>query len=130
MYKIPLSEPSFSGNEWKYVKECIDDGWVSSAGKFVDLFEKSVSLYTRSKYSVACVNDAATFSPISLQLAGVQNCDEVIIPSLTFIAPVNAISYNNAVPVFMDSDNYFNIHTEKTIDFIKNETIFKNGFHL
>ena len=100
---------------------------VSSAGKFVDLFEKSVSLYTRSKYSVACVNGTAALQ-VSLQLAGVQNCDEVIIPSLTFIAPVNAISYNNAVPVFMDSDNYFNIHTEKTIDFIKNETIFKNGF--
>ena len=47
MYKIPLSEPSFKGNEWKYVKECLDDGWVSSAGKYVNLFEEKISNYTK-----------------------------------------------------------------------------------
>ena len=54
--------------------------------------------------------------------------DEVIVPSLTFIAPINAVSYNGADPIFMDSDDFYNIDIRKTIDFIKNETVFKNGF--
>ena len=56
MSKIPLSEPSLNGNEWRYVKECLDDGWVSSAGKYVNLFEENISNFTKSKYAVACVN--------------------------------------------------------------------------
>tara|TARA_Y100001935_G_scaffold199624_1_gene167883 strand:- start:2533 stop:3681 length:1149 start_codon:yes stop_codon:yes gene_type:complete len=127
MYKIPLSEPSFKGNEWKYVKECLDDGWVSSAGKYVNLFEEKISNYTKSKYSVACVNGTAALQ-IALKLVGVRYDDEVIAPTLTFIAPINAISYCNAKPVFMDCDNYYNIDTEKIINFINEETVFKNGF--
>ena len=127
MYKIPLSEPSFKGNEWKYVKECLDDGWVSSAGKYVDLFEDKISNYTKSKYSVACVNGTAALQ-VALKLTGVQYNDEVIAPTLTFIAPINAISYCNAKPVFMDCDEYYNIDTEKIINFINQETVFKNGF--
>ena len=61
-------------------------------------------------------------------MAGVQNGDEVIVPALTFIAPVSAIAYNGASPVFMDADEYYNINIEKTIEFINNETVFKNGF--
>jgi len=127
MYKIPLSEPSFKGNEWKYVKECLDDGWVSSAGKYVDLFEEKISNYTKSEYSVACVNGTAALQ-VALKLTGVQYNDEVIAPTLTFIAPINAISYCNAKPVFMDCDEYYNIDTEKIINFINQETVFKNGF--
>ena len=127
MYKIPLSEPSFKGNEWKYVKECLDDGWVSSAGKYVDLFEDKISNYTKSKYSVACVNGTAALQ-VALKLTGVQYNDEVIAPTLTFIAPINAISYCNAKPVFMDCDDYYNIDTEKIINFINQDTVFKNGF--
>ena len=126
MYKIPLSEPSFSSNEWEYVKECIDTEWVSSAGKYVDSFEKNIALYTGSKYAIACVNGTSALQ-VSLRLAGVKPQDEIIIPTLTFIAPVNAIWYNNASPVFMDSDDYYNIDSQKTIEFIKNETVFKNG---
>ena len=121
MYNIPLSEPGFNGNEWEYVKDCIDQEWVSSAGKYVNLFENRISDFTGSKYSVACVNGTAALQ-VSLRLIGVESNDEVIIPSLTFIAPVNAIFYNNAKPIFMDSDNYYNIDIEKTIQFIKNET--------
>ena len=65
---------------------------------------------------------------IALKLVGVEEGDEVIAPSLTFIAPINAISYNGAKPIFMDSDKYFNISSNKTVDFITNETYFKNGF--
>ena len=65
---------------------------------------------------------------VCLRLSGVSPGDEVIIPSPTFIAPVNAISYMGAFPIFMDSDDYYNIDAEKTIDFIKTNTIIKNGF--
>ena len=123
---IPLSVPSLKGDELKYVKECIDSEWVSSAGKYVDKFEQDIASYTGSKYAVACVNGTSALQ-VSLRLAGVLPGDEVIIPTLTFIAPVNAIWYNNASPVFMDCDNFYNIDVQKTIEFLKNETEFKNG---
>ena len=126
MYKIPLSVPSLNGNELKYVKECLDTEWVSSAGKYVDLFEQKIAEYTGSKYAIACVNGTAAIQ-VSLRLAGVGAGDEVIVSTLTFIASVNAITYNNATPIFMDADKYYNIDAEKTIEFIKNETVFKNG---
>ena len=126
MSKIPLSAPSLNGNELEYLKECIDTEWVSSAGKYVELFEKNITEYTGSKYAVACVNGTSALQ-LGLILAGVVQGDEVIVPTLTFIAPVNAISYNNATPIFMDADRYYNIDSEKTISFIKNETTYKNG---
>jgi len=127
MYKIPLSVPSLNGNELKYVKECIDTEWVSSAGKYVDLFEQNIAEYTGAKYAVACVNGTSALQ-VSLRLAGVKSGHEVIMPTLTFIASINAVIYNNASPVFMDADQYYNIDAEKTIEFIKKETIFKNGY--
>jgi aminotransferase in exopolysaccharide biosynthesis len=123
---IPLSVPNISGNEWQYVKECLDTEWVSSAGKYVDLFEQRISEYTGAKYAVACVNGTSALQ-VSLRLAGVQPGNEVIVPTLTFIAPVNAITYNGASPVFMDVDEYYNIDVEKTIKFIQTETIFNGG---
>ena len=124
---IPLSVPSLKGNEWKYVKECIETEWVSSAGKYVDLFEQNILEYTGSKYAVACVNGTAAIQ-VSLRLACVKPGDEVIVPTLTFIAPINAVAYNNATPVFMDADNYYNVDIEKTIEFIKTETVYKKDF--
>ena len=117
---IPLSSPSFIGNEWKYVKRCLDEEWVSQ-GEFVEQFETRISQYTGSSYAIACINGTSALH-ISLLLAGVKPGDEVIAPSLTFIAPINAIAYCSAQPVFMDSDEYFNIDIEKTIDFIREET--------
>jgi len=124
---IPLSAPNISGNEWKYIKECLDTEWVSSAGKYVDIFEEKIGEYTGSKYPVACVNGTSALQ-VSLRIAGVLPGDEVIVPTLTFIAPVNAIAYNNASPVFMDVDKFYNLDVEKTIAFIKDNTIFKDGF--
>ena len=115
------------GNELNYVKECIDTEWVSSAGKFVELFEEKIAEFTGAKHAIACVNGTSALQ-LSLRLAGVKSGDEVIIPTLTFIAPVNAIFYNNALPVFMDADAYFNIDIEKTIDFIRDQTFFKDGY--
>ena len=125
--RIPLSVPSIQGNEWKYIKECLDTEWVSSAGKYVDHFEQKICEFTGAKYAIACVNGTAALQ-VALRLVGVQQGDEVLVPTLTFIAPVNAISYNNAVPLFMDADDYYNIDVEKTIEFIKNEAWFKNGY--
>lgn len=124
---IPLSVPSVNGNEWKYVKDCLDTGWVSSAGGYVDLFERKIAEYTGAKYAVACVNGTAALQ-IALQLAGVQPEDEVIVPTITFIAPVNAIRYNGAVPVFMDADEYYNIDIGKTIEFVNNCTRIEDGY--
>ena len=123
---ISLHEPSISGNEWQYVKQCLDTGWVSSAGKYVEIFEERIAEYTGAKYAVACVNGTACLQ-VSIRLVGVRPGDEVIVPTITFIAPVTAVRYNGAEPVFMDADKYFNIDSEKTIDFIHNETEFKDG---
>ncbi len=122
---IPLSVPSIKGNEWKYIKECLDTEWVSSSGKFVDLFEQKVAEFVGSKYAIACVNGTSALQ-VSLRLVGVEPGDEVIAPTLTFIAPVNVVRYTGAEPVFIDSDDYYNIDVEKTIQFIQEETIFKN----
>jgi len=123
---IPLSVPTVKGNEWKYIKECLDTEWVSSAGKYVELFEKRIAEYTRAKYAIACVNGTSALH-ISLILAGVQANDEVLVPTLTFIAPINVIKYCGASPVFMDADKYYNLDTKKTIEFILNETKFVNS---
>jgi len=118
---ISLHEPLFAGNEKKYVKNCLDQGWVSSAGKYVDIFEKKIAKYTGAKYGIACINGTSALQ-VSLKLVGVKKGDEVIVPSMTFIAPVNAINYNNAKPVFMDCDKYYTIDIDKTIDFLNKET--------
>ncbi|TBL73001.1 LegC family aminotransferase [Paenibacillus thalictri] len=97
----PLHAPQFEGNEWKYVKDCLDTGWVSSVGKYVDLFEKMLADYTGTKHAIAVVNGTAALH-VSLKLAGVVSDDEVILPAFTFIATANAISYCGAVPHFAD----------------------------
>lgn len=118
---IPLSVPSINGNEWKYVKECLDTEWVSSAGKYVNKFEEAICEYTGARHAVAVVNGTAALHT-SLIVAGVKPDDEVIVPTLTFISPINTVKYVNAHPVFMDSDKYYNIDADKTIEFINNET--------
>lgn len=94
-------EPCFEGNEWKYVKECLDTGWVSSAGKYVELFEKKAAELSGTRDAVAVVNGTAALQ-LALQLAGVERGDEVLAPSLTFIATANAVIYRGAVPHFID----------------------------
>jgi len=100
---VPLHEPSFGGNEWAYVKECLDTGWVSSVGKFVDRFEEELAAYTGVKRAIAVVNGTAALH-VCLLLAGVELGDEVLIPALTFIATANAVSYCGAIPHFVDSE--------------------------
>ena len=98
---VALHEPQFAGNEWLYVKECLDTGWVSSAGKFVDRFERDLCDFTGAHYAVAVVNGTAALH-ICLKLAGVEAGDEVLMPSLNFVAMANAASYCQAIPHFVD----------------------------
>lgn len=100
---VILHEPEFLGNEWKYLKECLDTGFVSSVGKFVDRFELELADFTGSKYAVAVVNGTAALH-VALKLVGVEQGEEVLVPSLTFVASANAIIYAGATPHFVESE--------------------------
>ena len=100
---IPLHAPVFIGNEKTYLLECIDSTFVSSVGKFVDQFEDKFAEYTGAKFAIATVNGTAALH-VALRLAGVEQNTEVITQALSFVATCNAISYCNAVPVFIDVD--------------------------
>ena len=100
---IPLHEPEFAGNEWAFVKDCLDTGWVSSVGGYVDRLERDLAAYTGVSHAVVTANGTAALH-ICLLLAGVRPGDEVLAPALTFVATANAISYANATPHFVDSE--------------------------
>jgi perosamine synthetase len=99
---VGLHEPHFGGNEWAYVKECIDTGWVSSVGSYVTRFEQMLAEFTGARHAIAVVNGSAALH-LCLELVGVRAGDEVLVPSLTFIATANAVSYCGATPHFVDS---------------------------
>ena len=114
-----LHEPSFKGNEWNYVKDCLDSGWVSSVGEYVTQLEHKLADFTGAGYAVAVVNGTAALH-IALQLAGVKAGDEVILPGLTFIATANAVCYCGAIPHFADSEaKTLGIDPRKLRDYIK-----------
>ena len=100
---IPLSVPNICGNEWKYIKECLDTGWISSVGSYVDRFEAMVAQFVGVKYGIAAVNGTAAIH-ISLLLSNVQQNDFVIIPNITFVATANAVKYAGADPILVDAD--------------------------
>jgi len=123
---IPLSEPYIIGNEITYIKNSIQKRELTF-GKYCNLFNNSIKKLTKSKYSILCSSGTAALH-ISMKVAGVKEDDEVIVPTLTFIATINSIAYNNASPIFMDTDDYFNLDEDKSISFIKKNTYFKNGY--
>jgi perosamine synthetase len=97
-----LHEPRFAGNEWAYLKECLDSTYVSSVGKFVDRFEAQLVELTGARFAVAVVNGTAALQ-VALQLMGVGREDEVLVPALTFVATAAAVVHCAAVPHFVDS---------------------------
>ena len=124
---IPLHVPEIRGNEWKYVKECLDSGWVSSAGSFVDRFEQELPAYVGSKHGVATSSGTAALH-IALLVAGVKPGDEVLVSTLSFIAPANAIRYVGAWPVFIDADSdYWQMDAVKVVEFIETECRWHSG---
>lgn len=98
---IPLCIPEISGNEWEYIKECLDTNWVSSAGSYVNKFEDDFAKFVGAEKAVVTVNGTAALE-LALRTLGIGDGDEVIVSSLTFISPVNAIKYVGAEPVFVD----------------------------
>jgi aminotransferase in exopolysaccharide biosynthesis len=122
-----LHEPSFFGNEWVYLKECLDTTYVSSVGKFVDRFESDLAKITGAKYVVAVVNGTSALH-IALKISGVEAGDEVLIPALTFVATANAVAYCNAIPHFVDSDhNTLGIDINKLHHYLLNTTEQRNN---
>ncbi|MCP5463713.1 MAG: LegC family aminotransferase [Deltaproteobacteria bacterium] len=125
---VALHEPCFAGHEWDYVKECLDTGWVSSVGKYVDQFENDLAEYTGVTKAVACVNGTAALS-VALRLVGVQQGDEVLVPALTFIATTNAIAYQGAIPHFVDSEyQSLAVCVNKLESHLKDITEMRDGF--
>jgi len=100
---VALHEPRFIGNEWVYLKDCLDSTFVSSVGNFVDRFEDELANFTGAKRAVAVVNGTAALH-VALRLAGVEAGNEVLLPALTFIATANAVAYCQATPHFVDSE--------------------------
>ena len=124
---IPLCVPETGGNEWEYVKECLDTNWVSSVGPFVDRFEEMMAGYVGTKHAVATVSGTAALH-IALLIAGVGPDDEVLVSSLTFIAPANAVRYVGAWPLFVDSEpKYWQMDPDKVVDFLENGCQWLNG---
>lgn len=122
-----LSGPNISGNEWKYVKDCLDTAWVSSVGSYVTLFEKMVASYTGAAYAVATSNGTAALH-IALLLAGVQRNDYVIVPNLTFVATLNAINYTGASPILIDAEEQsWQMDLELLAGFLENETLIQDN---
>ena len=122
---IPLSIPNIEGNEWKYVKDCLETGWISSAGEYVNKFEEAIQNYTGVKYAIACMNGTVGLQ-VSLNLANVSNDDIVIAPNLTFVATLNAISYSGAQTVLIDiCKNSWQIDVNLLHKWLKNNTITK-----
>lgn len=124
---IPLTIPKLSPSAWKYVKECIDTGWVSSAGKYVNNFEQKVADYCGSTYAIATVNGTSAIH-MALLISGVSRDQYVIVPNLTFVASVNPILYLGASPILIDIDPYtWQMDLGLLEKFLKMKTLLKKG---
>lgn len=124
---LALHEPRFRGNEWIYLKECLDSTFVSSVGKFVERFEDDLAAFTGAKRAVAVVNGTAALH-VSLLLAGVEAGDEVLLPALTFIATANAVAYCQATPHFVDSeDRSLGMDADALRDYLSSTTELRGG---
>ena len=125
--QIPNAVPHLGGNEWKYVKECLDTNWVSSAGPFVERFERETAAYVGVPHAVAIVNGSAALH-LALSAAGVRPDDEVLTPTLTFIATAGAIVHAGAHPVFLDVEPVtWGLDPEKVADFLTRECEVRAG---
>ena len=122
-----LHEPTFDGNEIRYLEDCINSTFVSSSGKYVDKFEADLASFTGSNYVISVVNGTAALH-LSLILSGVKPGDEVLVPALSFVATANAVAYCGAIPHFVDS-NYetLGLDTKKLREYLSAETKLVDG---
>lgn len=125
--RYSLHEPFFCGNEWDYVKECLDSTWVSSVGPYVQQFENKLQDYTSINNAVCVVNGTSALY-VCLKLSGVEAGDEVIVPTLTFIATANSVCYCQATPHFADCEpDTLGMDPEKLERHLERCTISKDG---
>jgi len=120
------NEPFLFGNELKYLKDCVKKNEISSVGYYLRNFKKKLKKFTKAKNVILC-SSGTTAIQIALKALNIKPNEEVIVPTFTFIATVNAISYNNAIPVFMDCDDLCNIDTKKVIEFLETKTVLRRG---
>ena len=125
--KIPLSEPYFFGREKKNLNECINSGWVTNSGKYIDLFKEKIKSITQTKYVSLLINGTSALQ-IAIRSFNPKVGEEVLVPSMTFVASVNAIFYNNCKPIFLDCDKNYLLDLKKTKEFILKNTFKKNGY--
>jgi perosamine synthetase len=119
---IPVCEPTLSGNEAKYVMDCLESNWISSAGKYIPLFEEKFAAECGCKYGIACVNGTIALH-LALAALGLEPGDEVILPTFTMIASINAVAYTGATPVLIDSEACtWNMNVEQLADKITPRT--------
>lgn len=123
---IGLSIPNLKGNELKYVTKAIETEWVSTAGPYIPEFEQAIANYVKTDSAVACQNGTSGLH-LALKALGVKEAEEVIVPTLTFIAAVNPIKYIGAEPVFMDCDDSLTIDPQKLEKFCSKECKMENG---
>ena len=125
---IPLSIPNISGNELTYVKDCLETGWISSAGKYVEIFEEKVKNYVGSKYAIACMNGTSGLH-VSQLVLGLNPGDHVITPNITFVATLNSIKYNGASPILVDVNlDDWQMDYDLLEEYLEHNTFFKNGY--
>lgn len=123
---ISLNAPNLSDKEVSTVKKTLKGGWVSG-GKYINLFELNLRKYVKANYAVACVNGTSALH-LALRLIGADEKSEIIIPNISFIATANATIYNNSSPIFLGTDEFFNLDVEVLKKFLKFKTFKKNGF--
>jgi perosamine synthetase len=124
---IPLCEPSLGGREWEYVRDCLDTGWVSSVGQYVSRFENEVAARLGARCAIATASGTAALHT-ALRVAGVAPNDEVLVSTLTFIAPANAIRYLGAWPTFIDAESRFwQMDVDKVAEFLSRNCTWDSG---
>ncbi len=124
--RIPLSVPNLSIDILENIKETIESGWVSTGGRFIQEFEAKTAKYLGVERAISCQSGTAGLH-LALRVLGIEHGDEVVVPTLTFIAAVNPVRYIGAEPIFMDCDNTLNMDLDKLEEFLENECYYKNG---
>ncbi|GLI19858.1 aminotransferase DegT [Tepidanaerobacter syntrophicus] len=123
---IPLSVPNLSLDIMENIKETIETGWVSTGGRFITEFEEKTARYVGVKRAVSCQSGTAGLH-LALKVLGIEPEDEVIVPTVTFIAAVNPVKYMGAEPIFMDCDDTLDMDMDKLEEFLENECDFIDG---
>jgi len=123
---IPLSVPNLSLDILENIKETIETGWVSTGGRFITEFEEKIAKYVGVKRAVSCQSGTAGLH-LALRVLGIKPGDEVIVPTVTFIAAVNPVKYMGAEPIFMDCDDTLNMDMDKLEEFLENECDYIDG---